>query len=182
MGERRQSRRQKSFLRGCVYFNKRRGALDCLIRDISERGRAHHLFRHRERARRGRSLHSAERADRARPRAVAPRRRDRPCFSDALRAGRRQPGNRRTERSAWRSSKAEIASLRALSSGSRAKSDRRRRRRRLTGRLFTGRARTRRAASAIDAGCGRIALRGRHANNSPTACATGRLQWPRPIG
>jgi hypothetical protein len=30
--------RQKSFLRGCVYFNKRRGALDCLIRDISDQG------------------------------------------------------------------------------------------------------------------------------------------------
>lgn len=38
MGERRGSIRQKSFLRGCVYFNKRRGALDCLIRDISEQG------------------------------------------------------------------------------------------------------------------------------------------------
>ena len=30
--------RQKSFLRGCVYFNKRRSALDCLIRDISSEG------------------------------------------------------------------------------------------------------------------------------------------------
>lgn len=38
MAERRRSPRQKSFLRGCVYFNKRRGALDCLIRDISEHG------------------------------------------------------------------------------------------------------------------------------------------------
>jgi len=38
MGERRRSVRQKSFLRGCVYFNKRRGALDCLIRDISSEG------------------------------------------------------------------------------------------------------------------------------------------------
>jgi hypothetical protein len=38
MGERRRSVRQKSFLRGCVYFNKRRGALDCLIRDISDQG------------------------------------------------------------------------------------------------------------------------------------------------
>ena len=38
MGERRRSVRQKSFLRGCVYFNKRRGALDCLIRDISNEG------------------------------------------------------------------------------------------------------------------------------------------------
>lgn len=38
MGERRGSARQKSFLRGCVYFNKRRNALDCLIRDISSAG------------------------------------------------------------------------------------------------------------------------------------------------
>jgi hypothetical protein len=38
MAERRQAIRQKSFLRGCVYFNKRRGALDCLIRDYSESG------------------------------------------------------------------------------------------------------------------------------------------------
>jgi len=38
MGERRRSVRQKSFLRGCIYFNKRRGAVDCLIRDISDEG------------------------------------------------------------------------------------------------------------------------------------------------
>jgi PilZ domain len=38
MAERRRSMRKKSFLRGCVYFNKRRGAMDCLIRDISEEG------------------------------------------------------------------------------------------------------------------------------------------------
>ena len=38
MGERRRSVRQKSFLRGCVYFNKRRSAVDCLIRDISSEG------------------------------------------------------------------------------------------------------------------------------------------------
>jgi hypothetical protein len=38
MAERRHVLRQKSFLRGCVYFNKRRGALDCLIRDLSEQG------------------------------------------------------------------------------------------------------------------------------------------------
>jgi len=38
MGERRHSIRQKSFLRGCVYFNKRRNAFDCLIRDISSEG------------------------------------------------------------------------------------------------------------------------------------------------
>ena len=38
MSERRQSIRQKSFLRGCIYFNNRRSALDCLIRDISNEG------------------------------------------------------------------------------------------------------------------------------------------------
>ena len=38
MAERRRSVRKKSFLRGCVYLNKRRGALDCLIRDLSEQG------------------------------------------------------------------------------------------------------------------------------------------------
>ena len=38
MAERRNSTRQKAFLRGCVYFNKRRGAVDCLIRDISDIG------------------------------------------------------------------------------------------------------------------------------------------------
>jgi hypothetical protein len=38
MAERRRVPRQKSFLRGCIYFNKRRGAVDCLIRDLSEQG------------------------------------------------------------------------------------------------------------------------------------------------
>lgn len=38
MAERRGSPRQKSFLRGCIYFNKRRNAVDCLIRDISDAG------------------------------------------------------------------------------------------------------------------------------------------------
>jgi hypothetical protein len=38
MGERRGSRRQKSFLRGFVYVSRRRGALACLIRDYSEKG------------------------------------------------------------------------------------------------------------------------------------------------
>jgi hypothetical protein len=38
MGERRKSTRQKSFLRGCIYFNNRRSALDCLVRDISDEG------------------------------------------------------------------------------------------------------------------------------------------------
>jgi hypothetical protein len=38
MSERRKSARQKSFLRGCIYFNKRRSVADCLIRDISDEG------------------------------------------------------------------------------------------------------------------------------------------------
>jgi PilZ domain-containing protein len=38
MGERRRSTRQKSFLRGCIYFNNRRSAIDCLVRDVSAAG------------------------------------------------------------------------------------------------------------------------------------------------
>jgi outer membrane murein-binding lipoprotein Lpp len=38
MAERRTASRQKSFLRGCIYFNNRRSAVDCLIRDISDTG------------------------------------------------------------------------------------------------------------------------------------------------
>jgi hypothetical protein len=38
MSERRQKRRLKSFLRGFVYFDKRRGAMSCLIRDLNEEG------------------------------------------------------------------------------------------------------------------------------------------------
>jgi len=38
VNERRRATRQKSFLRGCIYFNNRRSALDCLIRDISATG------------------------------------------------------------------------------------------------------------------------------------------------
>jgi hypothetical protein len=38
MSERRTAARQKSFLRGCIYFNNRRSSADCLIRDISETG------------------------------------------------------------------------------------------------------------------------------------------------
>src|SRR5580692_6193067 len=38
MGERRNSRRLKSFLRGFVYFDKRRGAMSCLVRDLSDEG------------------------------------------------------------------------------------------------------------------------------------------------
>ena len=38
MGERRNTTRKKSFLRGCIYFNNRRSAVDCLIRDISDTG------------------------------------------------------------------------------------------------------------------------------------------------
>jgi hypothetical protein len=36
--ERRKITRQKSFLRGMIYFNNRRNAADCLIRDISPYG------------------------------------------------------------------------------------------------------------------------------------------------
>jgi hypothetical protein len=36
--ERRRTARQKSFLRGMIYFNNRRSAVDCLIRDISAYG------------------------------------------------------------------------------------------------------------------------------------------------
>lgn len=36
--ERRRVVRQKSFLRGMVYFNDRRSGLDCLVRDISPYG------------------------------------------------------------------------------------------------------------------------------------------------
>jgi hypothetical protein len=38
MGERRNARRSKSFLSGFVYVSKRRGALACLVRDLSEKG------------------------------------------------------------------------------------------------------------------------------------------------
>jgi hypothetical protein len=36
--ERRRMARQKSFLRGMIYFNDHRSALDCLIRDVSPYG------------------------------------------------------------------------------------------------------------------------------------------------
>jgi PilZ domain len=38
MNERRASRRQKSFLRGVVYFDKRHSETACLVRDLSEDG------------------------------------------------------------------------------------------------------------------------------------------------
>ena len=38
MNERRASRRHKSFLRGIVYFDKRRSETACLVRDLSEDG------------------------------------------------------------------------------------------------------------------------------------------------
>jgi hypothetical protein len=38
MGERRGSRRQKSFLRGFVYYDKRRSVMGCIIRDLSDDG------------------------------------------------------------------------------------------------------------------------------------------------
>jgi len=45
MAERRGTPRQKSFLRGCIYFNNRRSVLDCLIRDLTEDG-ARIIFSH----------------------------------------------------------------------------------------------------------------------------------------
>ncbi len=38
MGERRGSARHKSLLRGCIYFNNRRSAVDCIVRDFSPAG------------------------------------------------------------------------------------------------------------------------------------------------
>jgi hypothetical protein len=38
MGDRRGIRRQKSFLHGFIYFDKRRGVMSCLIRDLSDTG------------------------------------------------------------------------------------------------------------------------------------------------
>jgi hypothetical protein len=38
MGERRINRRQRSFLRGFIYFDKRRGVMSCLVRDFSDEG------------------------------------------------------------------------------------------------------------------------------------------------
>jgi len=38
MSERRRNHRLKSFLRGFVYFDKRRGALNCLVRDLNTEG------------------------------------------------------------------------------------------------------------------------------------------------
>src|SRR5947199_10768720 len=38
MPERRITSRQKSFLQGRIYFNNRRSSVDCLVRDLSERG------------------------------------------------------------------------------------------------------------------------------------------------
>ena len=45
MSERRVAPRQKSFLRGCIYFNNRRSVLDCLVRDLTEDG-ARIIFSH----------------------------------------------------------------------------------------------------------------------------------------
>jgi hypothetical protein len=38
MGERRNTGRRKSFLRGLVYFDNKHGALSCLVRDLSDKG------------------------------------------------------------------------------------------------------------------------------------------------
>jgi hypothetical protein len=45
MSERRVAPRQKSFLRGCIYFNNRRSVMDCLVRDLTEDG-ARVIFSH----------------------------------------------------------------------------------------------------------------------------------------
>jgi hypothetical protein len=45
MSERRVAPRQKSFLRGCIYFNNRRSVMDCLIRDLTDTG-ARIIFSH----------------------------------------------------------------------------------------------------------------------------------------
>jgi hypothetical protein len=36
--ERRTSTRQRTVLRGCIYYDKRSAAADCLVRDVSDRG------------------------------------------------------------------------------------------------------------------------------------------------
>ena len=38
MAEGRKVARQKSLLRGCIYFNNRKSTADCLVRDISAQG------------------------------------------------------------------------------------------------------------------------------------------------
>jgi hypothetical protein len=38
MNERRRVSRQRSFLRGCIYFNNRNATAECLVRDISTYG------------------------------------------------------------------------------------------------------------------------------------------------
>ena len=38
MAERRTAARKKSFLQGRIYYNNQRSSVDCLVRDISERG------------------------------------------------------------------------------------------------------------------------------------------------
>ena len=38
MSERRNTRRSKSFLQGFVYVSRKRGALACLVRDLSDKG------------------------------------------------------------------------------------------------------------------------------------------------
>jgi hypothetical protein len=45
MGERREVRRQKSFLRGFVYFDIRRGMMSPLVRDLSDEG-GRNIFSH----------------------------------------------------------------------------------------------------------------------------------------
>ncbi len=38
MSDRRRTTRQRSLLKGCIYFNNKRSALDCVVRDFSATG------------------------------------------------------------------------------------------------------------------------------------------------
>jgi hypothetical protein len=76
MGERRNSRRLKSFLRGFVYFDKRRGAMSCLVRDLSVEG-ARIIFSEAVTIPDMINLHIPQKSQTLRARHLAPRRRDR---------------------------------------------------------------------------------------------------------
>jgi len=116
MVERRNSRRTKSFLRGFVYVSRKRGALACLIRDLSEKG-ARIVFSDQVTLPDVVDLyipqHSAARTDAPRARALAPQRRDRARFHRRrTRSG--SAAERRRSGAARRHAEAEIASLRTL--------------------------------------------------------------------
>ena len=80
MAERRRSVRQKSFLKGRVYFNKGRESADCLVRDLTNQG-ARIIFSELDQyPSPDRPPHSAERLQRTRPRHMAAGCRNRSCF------------------------------------------------------------------------------------------------------